>query len=129
MTDDDVDAQHETLGALTNAATCQIVTRGRRTGRDHVVSVWFALAGTTVYAASRGGHEGDWLRNAVATPQVAVAHRRRRWTGTAHVVNEPAEAERALDALADKYAQHRTVVDAWRADPPVLVGIDLAAGS
>ena len=92
---------------------CRIITRGRRTGHDHAVTVWFALAGTTVCAASRGGHEGDWLRNAVATPQVVVGHGRRRWPGSAHVVTEPAEAERALYALAGKYARHRTVVDAW----------------
>lgn len=128
MADGDADVQSGDVGALANATTCRIVTRGRATGREHVVTVWFALVGTTVYAASRSGHTGDRLRNAVATSRVMVGLRGRRWPGTAHVVTEPAEVERALDALTIEYARHRAVVDAWRADPPVLVGIELASG-
>lgn len=41
------------------------------------------------------------------------------------MVSGPGEAERALDALTAKYARHRTVVHAWRADPPVMAAIEL----
>ncbi|ACQ81696.1 pyridoxamine 5'-phosphate oxidase-related protein, FMN-binding [Beutenbergia cavernae DSM 12333] len=114
------------LTALARASTCRIATTGRVTGREHVATVWFALVGRTLYAPSRHGLDGDWLRNVVASPDVEVRRRRRTWAGVGHVVVEPDELARAVDALVTTYARYREITDAWRSHPPVVVGIALA---
>lgn len=107
------------------ASTCRIVTTGRRTGATHEVTVWFALLDGVVVAASRHGLAGDWLRNAAADPAVRVAQGRESWPGTAHLVVDADEAAGALEAMAEKYAKHASIVRAWRADPPTFVAVRL----
>lgn len=124
MTTDDVSDPDGALGVLADATTCRLATYGRRTGREHLVTVWFALVGTRVYVASRHGLEGDWLQNALAG-EVYVRHRQRAWPGTARLVIDPDETGRVVERFASKYARHQAVVNVWRADPPVFVRIDL----
>lgn len=117
------------LDALLAARTCRIATVGRRSGAPHVVSVWFALVGTTLVAPCRHGEASDWLQNAVAAPTVAVAAGRGRSavTGRAHLVVEPAERRRAVEALVAKYRSSGSFVAGWLDDPPTLVAIELDA--
>lgn len=53
------------------AQTCRVVTLGRRTGAEHVVTVWFAMIGTGFHAASRRGLAGDWVQNALAAGAIS----------------------------------------------------------
>lgn len=105
--------------------TCRIVTRGRRTGAEHVVQVWFALVGTRFYAASRHGLRGDWLQNALHQGSLEVRSGRDSWTGPASLV-PPDDVPRVLDAFAEKYHRHASVIAAWREGPPTFVQADLA---
>lgn len=115
------------LASLRTAKSCRVVTRGRRSGHEHVVTVWFALVESCVYAGSRHGVAGDWLQNALAEPRVEVRSGRKAWPGVAHLVSDRAEVDRAVAALVDKYQRHRAITDAWLANPPVLAAIDLSA--
>jgi deazaflavin-dependent oxidoreductase (nitroreductase family) len=111
------------LEVLASATTCRVVTLGRRTGAQHDVRVWFAVAGGVVYAPVRNGRRSDWLRNAVAAARVEVEHGRTRWSGPAYVVEEPDELEHAIAALCAKYQRHRSIVTAWRREPPTVLAV------
>ena len=92
-------------------------------GRPHIVPMVFAVLGDTVYSAVDSKPKRTTalrrLSNVTANPQVAVlADRydddwRRLWwvraEGTGRVLEDTTEAEaaRALDALAERYAQYR----------------------
>lgn len=105
--------------------TCRVVTRGRRTGTEHVVTVWFAMVGSRFHAASRHGLAGDWVQNALADGVLEVRSGKTSWRGPASLV--PAEEVGCvLDAFAAKYERHSAIIDAWREDPPVFVRADLA---
>jgi len=105
--------------------TCRVVTRGRRTGAEHVVTVWFAMVGARFHAASRHGLAGDWVQNALAAGVLEVRSGRTSWTGPASLV--PAdEVASVLNAFAVKYEHHGAIIAAWREDPPVFVRADLA---
>lgn len=105
--------------------TCRVATRGRRTGVEHVVTVWFAMVGPHFHAASRHGLSGDWLQNALASGELEVRSGKTTWRGPASVV--PAdEVAVVLDAFAAKYDRHPAIIAAWRKAPPVFVRADLA---
>ncbi len=107
------------------AQTCRIVTHGRRTGAEHVVTVWFVMVGARLHAASRHGLAGDWLQNALAAGALEVRSGNASWHGSASLV--PAdEVAAVLDAFAAKYERHGAVIAAWRENPPVFIRADLA---
>jgi deazaflavin-dependent oxidoreductase (nitroreductase family) len=117
------------LGRVTSdfptTQTCRIATRGRRTGTEHVVTVWFAMIGARFHAASRHGLAGDWVQNALAAGALEVRSGKASWRGSASLV--PADDVAAvLDAFAAKYHRHGAVIAAWRENPPVFVRADLA---
>jgi PPOX class probable F420-dependent enzyme len=99
-------------------------------GRPHLVPIVFALEGDTVYSAvDRKPKRSTTLRrieNARARPDVTILvdHYEEDWArlwwirlrGSARVLDEGEERERALDLLAAKYPQYR----AERPDGPVL---------
>lgn len=61
---------------------CDVATHGRRSGRRHVVELWFGVIDETIYFISGNGRSADWFANIVAHPEVEVRfdsdHRRRR---------------------------------------------------
>jgi len=84
---------------------CYLATRGRRTGRPHVVEIWFGAAGRTLYLLSGGGRRSDWMKNLVADPSVTVRIGRSgpAWPATARIVEDAEEGEQARRLLASKY--------------------------
>ena len=108
-------------------------------GRPHIVPIVFALEANTLYfavdAKPKKTRDLKRLKNIAANPAVSVLVDRYEndWTklwwvradGTARVVTESAEAERAIDLLADKYVQHRRERPAG---PVVAVHLDRVTG-
>ena len=84
---------------------CYVTTRGRRTGRPHVIEIWFGAAGRTLYLLSGGGRRSDWVRNLIADPAVRVGVGRSgpERPATARIVEEAEEDELARRLLASKY--------------------------
>ncbi len=56
------------------APFCYLTTRGRRTGRDHTIEIWFAAASAEgpLYLMAGGREQADWVRNLQADPAVSV---------------------------------------------------------
>jgi hypothetical protein len=104
--------------------TCRVLTHGRRTGAEHVVTVWFVIIERRFYAASRHGLRGDWLQNALEAGSLEVRSAKGSWQGAATLA-APEEIPQVLDAFAAKYRQHPSIIAAWRQDPPVFVRADL----
>jgi PPOX class probable F420-dependent enzyme len=108
-------------------------------GRPHVVPITFVLDGDAIYFAvdSKPKRTRDLqrLRNIASHPQVSVLvdHFEDDWSrlwwvradGTAKVLEKGAEADRALDLLASRYAQYR---QARPAGPVVAIAIDRISG-
>jgi len=90
-------------------------------GRPHLVPVVFAVDGDTIYfavdAKPKRTTNLQRLRNIAANPEVSllVDHYAEDWTrlwwvrvdGAARVVDDAAQAGRALDLLAGRYPQYR----------------------
>jgi PPOX class probable F420-dependent enzyme len=108
-------------------------------GRPHVVPIVFALMNETIYFAVDAKPKKTTnlkrLKNIAANPAVSVLfdHYEDDWTrlwwvrvdGTAHVVTDGSEAERAIDLLVARYAQYRT---ARPGGPVVAIHIEKLTG-
>lgn len=82
---------------------CDIATRGRRSGREHVVELWFGVIDETVYLISGNGKTADWFANLVAFPEVEVRFGKDRRIGQARVVSNSDERRRLGDLMGAKY--------------------------
>jgi deazaflavin-dependent oxidoreductase (nitroreductase family) len=82
---------------------CYLTTRGRVTGNDHEVEIWYAREGDTLYLLAGAGERSDWVRNLQVDPRVTV--RLGDVTHPAHgrVVTDPDEDTRARALVFDKY--------------------------
>ena len=103
-----------------SASVARIATTGAN-GRPHLVPVCFVLVGQTLYFAvdSKPKWPTDLkrLRNIAANPSVSILvdHYEDDWAklwwvrfdGDAHVVTDPAEAQKAIRLLASRYSQYR----------------------
>ena len=119
------------LEDLSAESFCYLTTLGRRTGRDHTIEIWFALAGGKLYLMAGGGRRADWVSNLVAHPPVTV--RIGGWTGsgTARIVEDEDEDGLARRLLATKYQGWREgePMSEWaRTALPVVIEPDAANG-
>lgn len=81
-----------------------LVTRGRRSGAEHTVVVWWATGDhNRMYVMAGNGPGTDWARNALAAPTTTVRIGGHRFTASARVVADPAEQEQAARLLESKY--------------------------
>jgi PPOX class probable F420-dependent enzyme len=108
-------------------------------GRPHLVPITFVVAGDTLYFAvdAKPKRTADLkrLKNIAANPAVAVLvdHYEEDWTrlwwvrvdGTARVVTDHAEADRALDLLAERHRQYQVTRPVG---PVVAISIDRISG-
>ena len=82
---------------------CYLTTRGRVTGNDHEIEIWYARDGDTLYLLAGGGDSSDWVRNLQAEPRVQVGIDGVTYDAHGRVVTDPEESERARTLVFDKY--------------------------
>jgi PPOX class probable F420-dependent enzyme len=131
---EEAEARHRLAGSkVANLATVSVE------GRPHVVPIVFVLDGDTLYfvvdAKPKRTASLARLKNIAANPGVSVLvdHFEDDWTrlwwvradGTAHIVTDTAEAEHAIDRLANRYPQY--VMDR-PGGPVVAIRIDRLTG-
>ena len=104
---------------LSNSVVARLATVNEE-GRPHIVPIVFAIDGDSLYfavdAKPKKTTDLQRLKNIAANPAVSVLadHYEDDWSklwwvradGTARVVTDSAEAERAVELLANKYEQH-----------------------
>ncbi|GAC1647833.1 MAG: TIGR03668 family PPOX class F420-dependent oxidoreductase [Candidatus Dormibacteraceae bacterium] len=128
----------QAMQRLSNSAVARLATVNEE-GRPHLVPIVFVVEKDTLYfavdAKPKRTTELKRLKNIAANPAVSVLadHYEDDWTklwwvradGTARVVTDTTEAERAIDLLGKKYEQHRRERPAG---PVVAVHIDRVTG-
>lgn len=92
----------ELLLAVKHQRECRITTAGRKSGRPHTVPIWFAVASDALYLSTMDPSR-DWVKNALATPTVAVDFGELRLTGRFRDVTGTELDPAVRDALRSKY--------------------------
>ena len=91
------------IGLTADEPYCYLTTTGRVSGEPREIEIWFGLEGQTVYLLSGGGDRSNWVRNLKQEPRVTVRTGDQQQAGTARVVEDSEERERARVLLAAKY--------------------------
>jgi deazaflavin-dependent oxidoreductase (nitroreductase family) len=102
---------HHWMTALSSdqraASVCHLETIGRVSGNPHVIEIWFAAEGDTIWLLSGGLGRSDWVRNLKRTPAVRVRICEQWLNGLARVVVDRPEDQAAREAIAAKYYDWR----------------------
>ncbi|MGI0091422.1 MAG: nitroreductase family deazaflavin-dependent oxidoreductase [Nitrososphaerales archaeon] len=93
----------------------RLSTLGRKSGKPHIVELWFALADGKVYLSHEGKHT-DWIKNVVKNERVDAKIGSVKFDALAKIVKEGAPSrDVGKKALYEKYYHPATkgVIDDW----------------
>jgi deazaflavin-dependent oxidoreductase (nitroreductase family) len=101
--------------ALGDEDYCYLTTIGRVSGEPREIEIWFALDRSTLYMLSGGRDRSDWVKNLRQSPDVTVRVGDLVEQGSARVVVDRDEDERARSLLFDKYSvRYSGSLESWR---------------
>jgi F420H(2)-dependent quinone reductase len=113
---------------------CYLTTRGRVTGTDHEIEIWYVReraderpdARDTLYLLAGGGDRSDWVRNLQLEPSVRVRVDDVTYAGRGRVVTDPDEDRHARTVVFEKYQPRNDgELESWRERAlPVAVDLD-----
>ncbi len=104
---------------------CSLTTRGRVTGKDHEIEIWYARHDDTLYLLAGAGARSDWVRNLQVEPAVRVRIGDVTSDATARVVTDATEDTRARTLVFDKYQPRNDgELVSWR-ERALSVAVDL----
>jgi deazaflavin-dependent oxidoreductase (nitroreductase family) len=92
--------------ALDRHWNCRLTVRGRKSGQERTVTIWYAVGDGKVFLTG-AGKGPQWLRNAKANPDVVVQIGRQRLRGRARVVEDEAGAESVRQRFVRRYLSAR----------------------
>lgn len=92
--------------ALGRHWNCRLTVRGRKSGQDRSVTIWYATGDGKVFLTG-SGKGPQWLRNAKANPDVVLKIGAQRLRGRARVIEDPAEADAVRLRFARRYFSAR----------------------
>jgi deazaflavin-dependent oxidoreductase (nitroreductase family) len=104
-----------------------LATTGRRTGKEHIVEIWFGLNDGRIYLLSGGGDRADWVQNLKKTPRVRVRIGTQRASGTARIIRagtkEDGLARQLLDGKYEGWREGKRLSSWARNALPVAIEI------
>ena len=82
---------------------CYLTTRGRVTGDDHEIEIWYVRDGSTLFMLAGAGERSDWVRNLQVEPAVRVRIDDVTYAARGRVVTDPDEERHARTVVFEKY--------------------------
>ncbi|MBR7742310.1 nitroreductase family deazaflavin-dependent oxidoreductase [Phycicoccus sp. BSK3Z-2] len=108
---------------LPESATCELTTRGRRSGRESRIEIWYVVADGRLVITGTPGRR-DWLANLRADPRARLHLRGRDVDVVAHEITDPDERRhvvREVWRVQPWYSRQASSIDAWVARAPIVV--------
>jgi len=110
---------------VTSDDYCYLTTRGRVSGKDHEIEIWYVRDADTLYLLAGAGEQSDWVRNLQVEPTVRVRINDVTYDGHGRVVTDPVEDRHVRTVVFEKYQprNHGELVS-WR-EYALPVAVDL----
>ncbi|MEY2524562.1 MAG: hypothetical protein QOJ66_3127 [Ilumatobacteraceae bacterium] len=89
--------------ALLNSEELQLVTVGRKTGRESARPVWFVHRDGTLYLLPGDGRDSQWYRNALHTPTIRLSAGGTTQPATTRPITDEMQVAAVVNAFRDKY--------------------------
>lgn len=112
------------IASIPPAGTCEVSTRGRRSGRMRRIEIWYVVIDGQVVLTGTPGRR-DWLANLRRHPE-AVLHLRRPSVDLDVIGKEVTDEEDRRHTVAEAwrlqpwYAKQRYTVDDWVSGSPIV---------
>ncbi len=90
--------------ALRDRKEIRITVKGRSSGREVTLPVWFALEGKTLWLLPLHGSRTQWFRNVLADPTLTLRAGRQALTAMARPRRARTAVERVLEQFRKKYS-------------------------
>src|SRR5207253_10389361 len=97
------------LKRVAGKQTTTLTHYGRKTGRPHEVTIWFALDHDKFYIGTASVNR-QWVRNVQKMPKVRLSITGEMFEGNARFLTDRAEHERAMAAIRRKYWMFRPLI-------------------
>jgi deazaflavin-dependent oxidoreductase (nitroreductase family) len=105
---------------------CYLTTRGRVSGADHEIEIWYVREGAVLYLLAGAGERSDWVRNLQVEPAVRVRIDHVTYAARGRVVTDADEDRHARTVVFEKYQPRNDgELVTWR-ERALPVAIDLA---
>ena len=121
-------AQADFTKALQDREEITITVKGRRSGRDIKLPVWFALEGKTLWLLPVQGSRTQWFRNVLADPTITQRAGRQALTEAGRPSRTRSVVRRVVEQFRKKYTAKLVAQYYDRTDVVVDVPIDAGAG-
>ena len=97
------------LAKIQDQSTVTLVTKGRKSGLERRVTIWFVREGESIYVQSGKEGKTDWYRNLRGNPDVKLEFEGLTVGGSAHAVDDAKETERVHQLFREKYLRARVM--------------------
>lgn len=105
----------------------QITVRGRRSGREHSLPVWFVVEGNILHLVPVSGSDTNWYRNILVHPEITLTVDGESLRVSARLITEPGLVAATVERLRDRYGASE--IARYYSKLDVAIEIELPAGS
>lgn len=98
-------AEGSGLDSLKNVADARLTVRGRKTGREITLPIWFVYEGGEVLLLPIRGRLTQWYRNALSQKTVTFRVGQYTFNGTPEEILEAGQMQRIVALFKDKYGE------------------------
>jgi deazaflavin-dependent oxidoreductase (nitroreductase family) len=107
---------------------CYLTTRGRITGNDHEIEIWYVREDAVLFMLAGTGEQSDWVRNLQVEPAVRVRIGDVTYEARGRVITDPDEDRHARTVVFEKYQPRNDgELVTWRERAlPVAIDLDVA---
>ena len=99
------------LARIARNGTLLLTHRGRKSGKEYEVTIWFVVDGARMFLPSANRNR-NWVKNVTKTPRIALKIGNETFNGEARPISQPAERQYVMGLLDRKY---------WYAAPVMIV--------
>jgi deazaflavin-dependent oxidoreductase (nitroreductase family) len=101
--------------SLKNEKFVYLTTKGRKSGINHEVELWFAISGDNIYLSHEGKHT-DWIKNLLKNPNIKLKIGKDQIEGDGRIAELGSPGRDAgMQALYEKYygQASKETLDDW----------------
>ena len=91
------------IQALKGRSELEITVKGRRTEKEHSVTVWFVHKENRIYLLPVKGSNTEWYKNLLKDPNITLTVDGRLLRVKAEPVTKPDRVQRVIEIFAEKY--------------------------
>jgi deazaflavin-dependent oxidoreductase (nitroreductase family) len=99
------------LARVASIGTLKLFHRGRKTGKEYDVTIWFVVEGARLFLPT-ANRSRNWVKNAIKTPRVTLKIGDDSLQGDAQIIERAEDRDHVLSLVMRKY---------WYAAPMMMI--------